>query len=245
LLNKNPLESFLVLNENFNNLHFDNLSVNIVVNFTIIFIFFALLLDNTFNIFLNYNNVKISKLFLDYFYAIFKNILPNTRSERFFYPSLYLFIYILFTNIAGFCLLELSLTSHAIIAIFLSFFLFFNCVINIFINFNENTYKKFLQKDSGIFLIAPLFLIELISFLVRPFSLGVRLFANILSGHILIHIFFNAFLYAYKSIFWAASIVLLFCLFILGMEIFVAFVQSYIFFILSLIYLKDAVKIHS
>ena len=170
--------------------------------------------------------------------------MSNVRFERYFFLLLSVFLFIIFENIGGLYLLELSYNSHAIITLFLSFFLFFNYFINFIINFNEKIYKKFVQNNINIFFAAFLFIIEIISFLIRPFSLGIRLFANILSGHILIHIFFNVLIFTFKFFFWYSLLIFLFCLFILGMEIFVGFIQAYIFFILNLIYLKDISKLH-
>lgn len=235
---KSPLDSFLVLNDNssffFNNLLIDLIIYSFVPLFFIILIFYnSLKLKN-----LNKFYILVSKLF-NIFYKIFKNLIASVRSERFFSIILAVFIFIVFSNLAGFFMLELPITSHAIITLFLSFIMFFNYSITSLIVNNENFYKHFLLKKLNIILKIILFFIEFVSYIVRPFSLGVRLFSNILSGHILIHIFFGAFLYAYKLSLWISVIAFVMVLFILTMELFVSFVQSYIFFILNIIYLQD------
>ena len=241
-LNLSPLESFNVFLSSSTKI-FDNVSINIfLIFFLIIFSFF--ILNNNLSIKKNIVLILFLKNIFNFFFNNFKNLISNVRFERYFFLLFAVFLYIIFENIGGLYLLELSYNSHAIITLFLSFFLFFNYFINFIINFNEKIYKKFVQNNINIFFAAFLFIIEIISFLIRPFSLGIRLFANILSGHILIHIFFNVLIFTFKFFFWYSLLIFLFCLFILGMEIFVGFIQAYIFFILNLIYLKDISKLH-
>lgn len=240
--NESPLESFNVYLNNSVSI-FDNISINIfLVFFFIIFSFF--IINNNLSIKKNIILILFLKNIFDFFFNNFKNLVSNVRFERYFFLLLSVFLFIIFENIGGLYLLELSYNSHAIITLFLSFFLFFNYLINFIINFNENIYKKFLQNNINIFFASFLFIIEIISFLIRPFSLGIRLFANILSGHILIHIFFNVLIFTFKFFFWYSFLIFAFCLFILCMEIFVGLIQAYIFFILNLIYLKDISKLH-
>ena len=238
---QSPLEAFNVIIDN-NTILFSNISINIFFIFFFIVLFFSYF--NNKSIKKNMALINILNYFFSSFFANFKNLVPNVRYERYFFVLLATFIFIIFENLGSFYLLELPFNSHAIITLFLSFILFFNYVINILINFNEKGYKKFVQQNINIFFAIFLFFIELISFFIRPFSLGVRLFANILSGHILVHIFFTAFIFAFKFMFWFSLIILVFCLFILVMEIFVAVVQAYIFFVLNLIYLNETSKLH-
>ena len=236
--NLSPLDSFLILNDNSNYI-FNNLLIDLLV-FSFSPIFFLIIIFSNNIKFLNFNIIILASLnFLKIFYNIFKNLVSSLRSERFFNFVLAVFVFIIFSNLAGFFMLELPITSHAVVTLFLSFIMFFNYFITSIIVNNENFYKHFLLKKLNIFLKIILFVIELVSYFVRPFSLGVRLFSNILSGHILIHIFFGAFLYAYKLSFWLSIIAFIMVLFILTMELFVSFVQSYIFFILNIIYMND------
>ena len=236
-----PLEAFNVNIER-NVMLFSNTSINIFLIFFSIILFFSYF--NNKSIKKNIVLIKLSAFFFDFFFINFKNLVPNVRYERYFFLLLTVFIFVVFENLGSFYLLELPFNSHAVITLFLSFILFFNYVINFLINFNEIGYKKFVQKDINIFIAFFLFFIELISFFIRPFSLGVRLFANILSGHILVHIFFTAFIFAFKFMFWLSILIFIFCLFILIMEVFVALVQAYIFFVLNLIYLSETSKLH-
>ena len=193
-----PLESFEVIIENSTKI-FSDISINIFFIFFFIIFFFSYF--NNKSIKRNIILIRILTFFFDFFFKNFKNLVSNIRYERYFFLMLTVLVFIVFENLGSFYLLELPFNSHAVITLFLSFILFFNYVINFLINFNETSYKKFIQKDINIFIIIFLFFIELISFLIRPLSLGVRLFANILSGHIPVHIFFTAFIFVFKFIF--------------------------------------------
>ena len=197
-ISASPLETFNVIIDN-NISFFSNFSINIFLIFFLIILFFSYFNNKS----IKKNIVLINTLtfFFNFFFNNFKNLVLSVRYERYFFLLLTIFIFIIFENLGSFYLLELPFNSHAVITLFLSFILFFNYVINFLINFNETSYKKFIQKDINVFITIFLFFIELISFFIRPFSLGVRLFANILSGHILVHIFFTAFIFAFKFMF--------------------------------------------
>ncbi len=236
--NFTPLDSFEVVIDNI--FLFNNYTISLLISFFIIVWFFIVFFQNDLSINKNIFFIFIFKNAITFFMSLFKSLIVTIRFQRFIFIILATILFILFTNIAGFFLLELSLTSHAIVTLFLSFSLFFSFFIcELLVKF-EKIYEKFYLKNLNIFLTIILFFVEVISYFVRPFSLGIRLFANILSGHILIHIFFGALLAVYKLFFWLAILLLFVVIFILIMEIFVSFIQSYIFFILSLIYLSES-----
>src|SRR6202012_6282330 len=90
-------------------------------------------------------------------------------------------------------------------------------------------------------------IIELISFLVRPFSLSIRLFANMLAGHILLQVFagMTVSLLAAGWLAGLSILPLIANIAITGFEFFVAFLQAYIYAILSSVYLRDALEMHT
>ena len=101
-----------------------------------------------------------------------------------------------------------------------------------------------MSKKYALWLLPLLICIEFLSFSLRPISLGVRLFANMLAGHILLHILAGAFLYLVT-----VSILVAFPAYgivsaIGVLEIFIGFLQAYIFTILLGIYLKDSLHAH-
>ena len=96
-------------------------------------------------------------------------------------------------------------------------------------------------------LVPLLVLIELISYLARAVSLGVRLFANIMAGHTLIKILSTFLFQLFSSSILVAVVTLVpFALFtaIIGLEIGVSLIQAYVFSILTCSYLKDAIDLH-
>ena len=90
-----------------------------------------------------------------------------------------------------------------------------------------------------------LMVIETLSYFLRPFSLAIRLFANMLAGHILLHIIAGSFIYLYT----VSAILVIPIFFIIGavsiLEIGISFLQAYIFTILLAIYLKDSLISHN
>ena len=84
-------------------------------------------------------------------------------------------------------------------------------------------------------------IIEIISYLSRPISLSVRLFANMMAGHTMLKVFGSAFLLVWVEQGWLP---LSFSVALTGLEILVAFLQAYVFAILTCIYLNDALNLH-
>lgn len=95
---------------------------------------------------------------------------------------------------------------------------------------------------SPLWLLPLLFIIEVFSYVLRSFSLAIRLSANILAGHILVYIVTNFFLKVGSVKIWASAIVGLFIIAVLCLELGIAFLQSYVFTILLCIYFSDAIK---
>ena len=82
--------------------------------------------------------------------------------------------------------------------------------------------------------------IELISYLSRPISLSVRLFANMLAGHTLLKVFAGFVL----PLGFAGVLPLAFIVALTGLEILIAFLQAYVFAILTCLYINDAIHLH-
>jgi len=85
--------------------------------------------------------------------------------------------------------------------------------------------------------------IEVLSFLIRPFSLGIRLFANMLAGHTLLYILAGfAYSIAFKFVIFSLIIpfIVIFCVMLL--EFSIAFIQTYVFVVLSILYIRDMME---
>jgi F-type H+-transporting ATPase subunit a len=101
--------------------------------------------------------------------------------------------------------------------------------------------KLFVPSGVPVFLLPLLVLIEVLSYLTRPISLSVRLFANMMAGHTMLKVF-GGFVVALGVLGgWAP---LAFVVALTGLEIGIAFLQAYVFTILTCIYLNDAIHLH-
>jgi len=164
----------------------------------------------------------------------------GSRGLKFFPIIFVTFFTILFSNLVGLIPFAFTPTSHII----LTFSLAFACNLAfIIIGFYENglTFLKlFVPKGGPKWLFPVIVLIELVSYLLRTFSLSIRLFANIMAGHTLLHIlssFVSAFILFYPSL---SLFPFLLVLAVVGLEIGVAILQAYVFTILLCIYLNDS-----
>lgn len=105
----------------------------------------------------------------------------------------------------------------------------------------------FVPAGTPLILVPVLVIIELISYMARAVSLGVRLFANVVSGHCLMLIL-SGFIYAGMTsgaiMFVCTLIPITLFLIIVGLEMAVSFIQAYVFTILVCIYIKDAIDLH-
>jgi len=158
-----------------------------------------------------------------------------------------LFIYILVNNLVGMVPYSFAPTSHFILAFSISFTIVIGATI---LGFQRHALKFFsLLVPSGcpLGLLPLLVLIEFISYLARNVSLGLRLAANILSGHMLLNIL-SGFTYNIISkgfiFFFLGLIPLLFIIAFSGLEIGIAFIQAQVFVVLSASYIKDRLKLH-
>nr|WP_208408549.1 F0F1 ATP synthase subunit A [Sphingomonas vulcanisoli] len=181
------------------------------------------------------------------------NIGPNGRK---FTPYVFsLFMFILFANLIGLFPLGIvpglhpfTITSHISLTAILAFFSFGIVVVVGFAKHGLHFFSLFVPHGTPWYiaiLVAP---IEFMSFLVRPFSLGLRLFVAMTAGHILLDVFASFVvqgLNAGPGIGWVVS--LLSFVMIVGvsaLELLVAAIQAYVFALLTSLYLNDAINLH-
>lgn len=176
---------------------------------------------------------------------LYTSIVLSKRALRFLPFIVSVSFLILLLNFSSLCFYQVPFTAHIFVTFLFVFIVFFSFFVNNLINFDYKFLLKFVQKDLNLFLTILLYIVEVISYLIKPISLSIRLFANMLSGHILLHIFFSFYIFVYKMIIFFSVLVLFFCFFILILEIFVAVIQAYIFMVLLLVYLNDALYLHS
>lgn len=172
----------------------------------------------------------------------------NGKKGQIYFPFLYaLFIFILINNLIGMVPYSFASTSHFILTFFISFTVVIGATI---LGFNEHGLKFFsLFVPSGcpLGLLPLLVLIEFISYLARNVSLGLRLAANIVAGHLLLNIL-SSFTYNIMTtgflFFFFSILPLAFIIAFSGLELAIAFIQSQVFVVLTASYINDALNLH-
>ncbi|KAF7846093.1 hypothetical protein BT93_L5269 [Corymbia citriodora subsp. variegata] len=163
-------------------------------------------------------------------------------------PFIYsLFFFILFANLSGNVPYGFTVTTSIIVALGLSVTIFLGVTILSLSLHKLHFFSFFVPTGAPTALIPLLVPIEIISYLARAVSLGVRLFANMVAGHTLLKILSGFLAPMFTSGIIAAVVTLLpFTIFValIGLEIAVSFIQAYVFCILTASYLKDAIDLH-
>jgi F-type H+-transporting ATPase subunit a len=183
-------------------------------------------------------------------YGLVAEMVTGTAGEEAkpFFPLIFsIFVFILFCNLLGLIPGSLAVTSHVVINFAIAIGLFTIIIITGFVRHGLHFLQVFAPPGVPIPILIFLVPIELFSFLVRPFSLSVRLFANMLAGHILLGVFagMTVSLLAAGSYYMALGILPLAAnIAITGFEFFVAFLQAYVYAILASVYLRDAIEMH-
>ena len=157
------------------------------------------------------------------------------------------FIYILASNLIGLIPFSFATTAQLVIAFSLSFSLFIGVTFIGVKKHGLHFLSFFLPSGAPIGLAPLLVVIELISYIFRPISLGVRLFANMTAGHSLLAIIagFGWSIGTSGSALAVAAVIPVGVIVVIyGLELAVAFLQAYVFGVLLCIYLKDAIELH-
>jgi F-type H+-transporting ATPase subunit a len=164
---------------------------------------------------------------------------------KFFSLVYSIFMFILVANVISIIPYTFSVTSHIIITAAFALLVFFTVLIYGFYKNGLKFFKIFMPAGVPIYILPLVVAIEIISFLSRPLSHSVRLFANMLAGHITLKVFagFVALLgTSLGTIGWIGGIVpLAMTVALTALELLVAFLQAYVFAILTCIYLNDAI----
>jgi F-type H+-transporting ATPase subunit a len=162
-----------------------------------------------------------------------------------FFPLVFsLFMFILVLNVIGIIPYTFTVTSHIIIAVALALLVFFTVLVYGFWKHGLKFLKLFVPSGVPIYILPLVTFIEIMSFLSRPVSHSVRLFANMLAGHITLKVFggFVTMLGALGVLGWLGAILPLgLTIALTALELLVAFLQAYVFAILTCIYLNDAI----
>jgi F-type H+-transporting ATPase subunit a len=169
----------------------------------------------------------------------------GSEGMRFFPFVFSIFMFVLALNVIGLIPYSFTVTSHIIVTAALALTVFFTVIIYGFARNGLHFFNLFVPKGVPIYILPLIVAIEILSFLSRPISHSVRLFANMLAGHITLQVFASFIILLGTGLGIAgwiggalpfAMIVILFAL-----EALVAFLQAYVFAILTCIYLNDAI----
>ena len=162
-----------------------------------------------------------------------------------FFPLIFsLFMFICVSNLIGIIPYTFTISTHLIVTAALALVVFFTVLIYGFYKNGLKFLKIFVPSGIPIYILPLVMFIEILTFFLRPVSHSVRLFANMLAGHIALKVFasFVTMLGAMGVVGWAGAILPLgLTVALTALELLVAFLQAYVFAILTCIYLNDAI----
>lgn len=201
----------------------------------------------------NYNKTISSKWSIsqESIYATLHSIVTNQINAlggQIYFPFIYtLFIFILINNLIGMIPYSFASTSHFVLTFSLSFSIVLGATILGFQKHGLKFFSLFVPAGCPLALLPLLVLIEFISYLSRNVSLGLRLGANILSGHMLLNIL-AGFTYNIMTsgfiFFFFGLVPLAFIIAFSGLELAIAFIQAQVFVVLTSSYIKDGLDLH-
>ena len=177
-------------------------------------------------------------------YAFVAKMISDTagNNAKPFFPFIFtLFMFVLFCNMVGMLPYSFTVTSHIIVTFVLAAAIFIGVTVIGFIKHGIKYLELFVPKGVPVVLLPLIIIIEVISYLSRPVSLSVRLFANMMAGHTMLKVF-GGFVISLGLL--GGWLPLGFSVALTGLEILVAFLQAYVFAILTCIYLNDALNLH-
>lgn len=229
------------------NLHISITNIGFYLTIGAFFLLAVNLLSTNYNKLVS-NNWSVSQESL---YATIHSIVANQinpRNGQIYFPFIYtLFIFILINNLIGMVPYSFASTSHFVLTFSISFTIVLGATILGFQKHGLEFFSLLVPAGCPLALLPLLVLIEFISYLARNISLGLRLAANILSGHMLLHIL-AGFTYNIMTsgviFFFLGLIPLAFIIAFSGLELGIAFIQAQVFVVLTSGYIKDALDLH-
>ncbi len=176
-------------------------------------------------------------------YEFIANLLRDTVGSdgRRYFPFIFaLFMFILFGNLLGMLPYSFTFTSHIVVTFVIAMMVFVGVTVVGFIKHGMHFFSFFVPPGLPIVLWPLMIPIEIVSYLSRPISLAIRLFANMTAGHTMLKVF-AGFIPALGA---AGILPLAFVTALTGLEILIAFLQAYVFTVLTCLYLSDALRLH-
>ncbi len=175
------------------------------------------------------------------FIAGLLRVTVGSEGRKYFPIVFTLFMFVLLGNLLGMVPYSFTFTSHIVVTFAMAIVIFIFVTILGFVKHGMHFFSFFAPPGTPVVMLPLLVPIEVISYLSRPISLSVRLFANMLAGHTLIKVI-AGFIPALGVIFGVLPLALVVAL--TGLEILIAFLQAYVFAILTCLYINDAIHLH-
>jgi len=183
---------------------------------------------------------NVAEMFYDFVHGLVDETLGEHGKP--YFPFIFsVFMIVLMGNVLGMIPYSFTYTSHIIVTGALALMIFFGVTIIGIVKHGTHFFTLFAPKGLPLVILPLVIVIELISYLSRPISLSVRLFVNMMAGHTILKVV------AMFSVMMGAAfgaLPMLLNVGLIGLEVMIAFIQAYVFALLSCIYLKDAIELH-
>lgn len=240
-----PIEKFDIVNIVFFRVadvfDFSITSMSLYLLFVAFTVFFFLFFFNLYSTLIpSFTQVCVELSVLFVFGVLDKQI--GKKGYIYFPFVLSLFFFILISNLYGITPFSFAPTSHITITFFFSIMVWIMAILIGLIENGVSFYKLFVP-NVPIYMLPFLIVIEVISYIIRVFSLGIRLAANITSGHVLLFTIAGFAVKLFKLNWFAAIFAGVLLLFIFLLELGVAFLQAYVFITLVCIYFNDSLNL--
>lgn len=250
---KSPLDQFIIRNLisikadilAYIQISLTNIGLFLIIATCIIFVIYAV--ANNYSIVLANSWSLPQESIYSTIYSIIINQINANKGQMFFPFISALFMYILVNNLIGMVPYSFAPTSHFILTFSISFTVVIGATILGFYIHNIKFFSMFVPSGCPLGLLPLLVLIEFISYLSRNVSLGLRLAANVIAGHLLLNILSGFTFNIINSgfiFFFLGLLPLAFIIAFSALEIAIAFVQAQVFVVLSASYIKDALELH-
>ena len=216
-----------------------SLTLFFVLGLILVFFYFFLYRVNL----IPFSLQSCAELLYKFMYSLLKNQ-AGSFAQAYFPVVFSIFCFILVSNLFGLIPFGFTVTAQFVLTLSLAFSLNFGLIIIGFIEHGFYFLKKFVPTGTPLWLLPGLTVIEVVSYLIRTISLSVRLFANMLAGHALMHIISSAFVnligkIGYIAVFLSTFVIMA----VLVLETGIAFLQAYVFAVLFCIYLSESLEI--
>lgn len=185
------------------------------------------------------------------FYEFIANMVRENAGHdaRKYFPFVFsLFMFILFGNLIGLIPGAFTFTSHIIVTFALALTVFVFVTLLGLVKHGLHFFSFFMPQGAPMLLAPVLIPIEVLSYLARPVSLSIRLFANMMAGHTMLKVFAGFSVLLGAGLGGGGYVIgilpLIINVALIGFEILVAFLQAYVFTILTCLYIRDALELH-